>query len=98
MESSRTKTITVNTREEADKVVIEVADTGCGIDPEHIKYVFSRSYTTKPVGKGSGMVLDLVRKIVEEMDGTIGVESEISKGTAFRIVFPLSNPSSGLDV
>ena len=88
MESSRTKTITVDTREEAGNAVIEVADTGCGIDPEHIKYVFSRSYTTKPVGKGSGMGLDLVRKIVEEMDGSIGVESEISKGTTFRIVFP----------
>ena len=88
MESSAIKIISVSTREEADKVVIEVADTGCGIDPEHIKYVFSRSYTTKPVGKGSGMGLDLVRKIVEEMDGSIGVESEISKGTTFRIVFP----------
>ena len=98
MESSTIKIISVSTHEEADKVVIEVADTGCGIDPEHIKHVFSRSYTTKPVGKGSGMGLDLVRKIVEEMDGTIGVESEVSKGTAFKIVFPLSNPSSGLDV
>jgi len=98
MESSTIKIISVNSHEEADKVVIEVADTGCGIDPEHIKHVFSRSYTTKPVGKGSGMGLDLVRKIVEEMDGTIGVESEVSKGTAFKIVFPLSNPSSGLDV
>ena len=88
MESSAIKIISVSTREEADKVVIEVADTGCGIDPEHIKHVFSRSYTTKPVGKGSGMGLDLVRKIVEEMDGSIGVESEISKGTTFRVVFP----------
>ena len=90
MESSAIKIISVSTHEEADKVVIEVADTGCGIDPEHIKHVFSRSYTTKPVGKGSGMGLDLVRKIVEEMDGTIGVESEISKGTTFRVVFPLT--------
>jgi two-component system NtrC family sensor kinase len=71
-------------------VLIEVADTGCGIDPEHIKHVFSRSYTTRPVGKGSGMGLDLVRKIVEEMGGSIGVESEASKGTTFKIVFPRS--------
>ena len=88
MESSTIKIISVSTLEEAEKVVIEVADTGCGIDPEQIKHVFSRSYTTKPVGKGSGMGLDLVRKIVEEMDGSIGVESEVSKGTAFKIVFP----------
>jgi len=88
MESSRTKIISVDTHEETDKVVVDVADTGCGIDPENIKNVFSRSYTTKPVGKGSGMGLDLVRKIVEEMDGSITVESEVSKGTTFKIIFP----------
>jgi two-component system NtrC family sensor kinase len=88
MESSRTKIISVDTREENDKVVVEVSDTGCGIDPENIKNVFARSFTTKPVGKGSGMGLDLVRKIVEEMDGSIEVESEVSKGTTFKIIFP----------
>ncbi len=88
MELSSTKIISVNTHEENDKVVIEVVDTGCGIELENANDVFSRAYTTKPVGKGSGMGLDLVRKIVEEMDGTIGVESEVSKGTAFKIIFP----------
>ena len=88
MELSHTKVISVDTHEETDKVVVIVADTGCGIEPENVKYVFSRSYTTKPVGKGSGMGLDLVRKMVEEMDGTIEVESEVSKGTTFRIIFP----------
>jgi signal transduction histidine kinase len=88
MEHSSTRVITVETREEAGQVVIEVADTGCGIDSEHIDRVFSRAYTTKPVGKGSGMGLDLVRKIIGEMDGSIRVESEVSKGTTFRILFP----------
>ena len=88
MESSRKKIISVDTHEETDKVVVAVSDTGCGIEPENIKYVFSRSYTTKPVGKGSGMGLDLVRKIVEAMDGSITVESEVSKGTTFKIIFP----------
>jgi len=88
MESSRKKIISVDTHEETDKVVVAVSDTGCGIEPENIKYVFSRSYTTKPVGKGSGMGLDLVRNMVEEMDGSIEVESEVSKGTTFRIFFP----------
>jgi signal transduction histidine kinase len=88
MESSTTKTISVNTREISDKIIVEVADTGCGIAPENIDKVFSRSFTTKPVGKGSGMGLDLVREMVEEMDGSIEVESEVSRGTTFRIVFP----------
>jgi len=88
MESSSTRIISVNTREEADTVVVEVADTGCGIEPENIQNVFSRSFTTKPVGKGSGMGLDLVRKMVEEMDGSIEVESVVSKGTTFKMIFP----------
>jgi len=89
MESSENKVITVETREEDGQAVVEVADTGCGIDDSQLDRVFSRAYTTKPVGKGSGMGLDLVRKIVREMGGSIGVESELSIGTTFRIVFPL---------
>ena len=88
METSGTRIISVSTREENGKVVIEVTDTGCGIAHENIDDVFSRAYTTKPVGKGSGMGLDLVRNIVEDMDGTIGVESQVPKGTTFRIIFP----------
>jgi signal transduction histidine kinase len=89
MESSDTKIISVNTHEETDKVMVEVADTGCGIEPENIQNVFSRSFTTKPVGKGSGMGLDLVRNMVEEMDGSIEVESTVSKGTTFKLIFPM---------
>jgi signal transduction histidine kinase len=88
METCDEKVITVETREEDGQVVIKVADTGCGIDSEHLPRVFSRAYTTKPVGKGSGMGLDLVRMLVREMEGSIGVESEVSKGTTFRIAFP----------
>jgi signal transduction histidine kinase len=88
METSKTKIISVETREQNGTVVIEVSDTGCGIAPDHIERVFSRAYTTKPVGKGSGMGLDLVRKLVQGMDGSIDVESEPGSGTTFRIEFP----------
>jgi signal transduction histidine kinase len=89
MESGASKVISVETRKHNGTAVIEVSDTGCGIDSADLKRVFSRAYTTKPVGKGSGMGLDLVRKLVKGMDGSIGVESELSVGTTFRIVFPL---------
>jgi len=89
MEHSSSRVITVETREETGNVTIAVTDTGCGIEQDHIDRVFSRAFTTKPVGKGSGMGLDLVRKIVREMEGSISVESELLKGTTFRIVFPL---------
>ncbi len=88
MESSRKKIISVDTREEDGKAIILVTDTGCGIQPDKIQQVFSRSFTTKPVGKGSGMGLNLVSKIIEEMHGAISVESDESKGTTFRMVFP----------
>jgi len=92
METSEEKVITVKTLEDNGNVQIEVADTGCGIHPAHIDRVFSRAYTTKPVGKGSGMGLDLVRRIVREMGGSIDVESEVSRGTTFRMVFPTCEP------
>jgi signal transduction histidine kinase len=93
METSPDKVISVETREEGGRVIVEVSDTGCGIEPAHIKRVFTRAYSTKPVGKGSGMGLDLVRKMVKGMNGAISVESEVSRGTTFRIVFPRHTPA-----
>jgi signal transduction histidine kinase len=88
MESSAAKIITVRTREADGEVVLEISDTGCGIPPDRLERVFSRGYTTKPVGKGSGMGLNLVRQMIREMRGEIGVESEPGHGTTFRVVFP----------
>jgi C4-dicarboxylate-specific signal transduction histidine kinase len=88
METSPRKIIFVTTREENGRVVLELADTGSGIAPESLENVFVSGYTTKPVGKGSGMGLDLVRKIIEEMEGSVSVESEVDSGTMFRVEFP----------
>lgn len=88
MEASDNRVISVMTREKGADVVLEVTDTGCGISPQDVTKIFRRGYTTKPVGKGSGMGLDLVSKIIEEMGGTISAESELSKGTKFHLVFP----------
>lgn len=88
METSNKKRISVDTYEMGKKVALEVSDSGCGIEPENLERLFSRAFSTKPVGKGSGMGLDLVRKIVEDMGGSIEVASVVSKGTTFRLVFP----------
>ena len=88
MEASETKVITVTTKEEDGRVIMELSDTGSGIPAADIGRVFVSGYTTKPVGKGSGMGLDLVRKIVEDMDGTVSVESSPGRGATFRIEFP----------
>ena len=88
MESRDDKVITVRTRESGDEIVLEISDTGCGIPPDRLERVFARGYTTKPVGKGSGMGLNLVRQMIRDMKGEIGVESEPGRGTTFRVVFP----------
>ena len=69
-------------------MVLELKDTGCGIEPRDLERVFASGYTTKPAGKGSGMGLDLVRKIVAEMNGSISVRSKPEEGTTFRLSFP----------
>lgn len=88
VEPSENRVISVVTSEANGDVILEVSDTGCGIAPADLGRVFVSGYTTKPVGKGSGMGLDLVSKLIEGMGGSISVESELDKGTTFRVAFP----------
>ena len=88
METSEEKIITVRTREADRAVVLEISDTGCGIPPDRLERVFARGYTTKPVGKGSGMGLNLVRQMIRDMQGEIDVASGPGGGTTFRVTFP----------
>ena len=88
MESSPERVISVQTCTENGNVVLELSDTGCGIEADKLRKIFASGYTTKPVGKGSGMGLNLVRKMVQEMNGKIRADSEPGKGTTFRLEFP----------
>ena len=65
---------------------IGVTDTGSGIAPERLRDVFEDFVTTKRHGLGLGLAIS--KRIVEQLDGTIGVTSEIGRGTAFTIRFP----------
>jgi two-component system cell cycle sensor histidine kinase/response regulator CckA len=69
-------------------VLVEVEDTGTGIAPEVIDKIFDPFYTTKDVGKGTGLGLSTVYGIVKQTGGFIYVDSEVGKGTAFRIFLP----------
>jgi nitrogen-specific signal transduction histidine kinase/ActR/RegA family two-component response regulator len=73
--------------------IIEVFDTGCGIDQETIKKIFEPFYTTKPRGKGTGMGLSVVYGIVQSHNGNIQIKTKPGHGVTFRIFFPKSEIS-----
>ena len=74
-------------------VVIEVQDSGCGIKPEHLPHIFDPFFTTKPVGEGTGLGLSVSYGIIRDHGGSIEVNSEIGRGTLFRIRLPLRPPA-----
>jgi signal transduction histidine kinase len=79
--------VVVSARTEGHRVVVRVTDNGPGI-PEAVKNrIFDPFFTTKPVGKGTGLGLDIVRRLVDKNEGTIDVESEPGR-TEFRVSLP----------
>ena len=85
-------TLRISTRALPEAVVVEIADTGTGMSPEVAARVFEAFYTTKDVGKGTGLGLDIARRIVEERHGgTISVDSG-DDGTTLRVALPLRAP------
>ena len=71
-------------------VSLSVRDTGTGIEKDVLEKIFDPYFTTKPKGEGTGMGLALVHGIVKSYGGDISVDSEIGKGTTFRIFFPVA--------
>ena len=70
-------------------VKVVVSDTGPGIDPKIINRIFDPYFTTKGIGKGSGMGLAVVHGIVKSHSGAITIDSTLGKGTKFIMFFPL---------
>lgn len=81
--------ITIRTGREGEMVWIEIEDTGCGIAKENLSRIFDPFYTTKAAGKGTGLGLSLSYGIIQKHGGHIAVQSEVGKGTVFRITLPV---------
>lgn len=79
-------TLTVRTAREGSECRLEIADSGCGIAPEHRDRIFNLYFTTKE--KGSGIGLATTFRVVQLHGGTIDFDSEPGKGTTFRLRFP----------
>jgi len=79
--------VAVTVKSRGEFAVVEVADEGRGIAPEHLPNIFRPFYTTK--GDGTGLGLSLARRIVEDHHGTIDVTSVAGQGTTFSVMLPL---------
>jgi signal transduction histidine kinase len=84
--------VSIATRRAADQIEISVTDTGSGIPADRIKAIFDDFVTTKRRGLGLGLAIS--KRIVEQLDGTIVVESEVGRGTAFTLRFPARDDRS----
>jgi PAS domain S-box-containing protein len=84
---SRDGTLTVQTGESPEAVWVSVADTGGGIPQEQINRIFEPFYTTKK--KGTGLGLMIVQRIVRAHNGRIELDSQVGRGTTFRLWLPL---------
>lgn len=80
---------------EVDYVTVEVSDTGPGLSQEAVNLIFEPFYTTKEIGMGTGLGLSICKKIMDEQNGLLFVESEPGRGTSFRMFFPHQDSENG---
>ena len=80
----------ISVAQQAGEVIVQMSDSGCGIPDEIKERIFEPFFTTKSSGEGSGLGLDIVKKIIEKHQGNIDVESQPGK-TTFSIMLPITS-------
>jgi two-component system, NtrC family, sensor kinase len=81
-------TLTLETNAMVGATQVRVSDTGSGIAPELLGRIFEPFFTTKPPGKGTGLGLYNIKNVIHHMNGTIGVDSQVGRGSTFTLTFP----------
>jgi signal transduction histidine kinase len=84
-------TLTIEIQQQDNQAKISITDSGKGIPPEIQAKIFQPFFTTKPAGEGSGLGLDIVKKIIDKHQGQINVAS-IPGQTTFTILLPMNHP------
>jgi signal transduction histidine kinase len=82
--------VTLRTYMQGATVTVEVSDTGAGISPQVLPHIFDPFFTTKPIGEGTGLGLAVSCRIVADHGGRIDVESEVGRGSLFRVALPIA--------
>lgn len=82
--------LSISTRRENGRAVVEIGDTGGGISTEHLSRIYDPFFTTKALGQGTGLGLSITYGIVQEHGGTIECASDEGQGTRFVLEFPLA--------
>ncbi|MCA1992140.1 MAG: AAA family ATPase, partial [Coleofasciculus sp. S288] len=89
-------TLTIDVRQQNGNLLVSIRDSGQGIPPEIMPRIFEPFFTTKPAGEGSGLGLDIVKKILEKHEGKISVESEPGQ-TTFTVSLPI-HPTNTIEI
>jgi signal transduction histidine kinase len=80
-------TLSIHAYKDNSKVILDVSDSGEGIEEKNLDNIFNPFYTTKPPGEGTGLGLWLIHEIIENYNGKISVQSKKGEGTKFSLIF-----------
>jgi signal transduction histidine kinase len=86
--------LSIRTARDDGHIVISFKDTGCGISDAIKEKIFTPFFTTKPIGQGVGLGLPICFEVIQRYEGKIDVNSEVGKGTEFKIRLPLKTTLS----
>jgi signal transduction histidine kinase len=83
--------LSIRSRVDGARVVLEVSDDGPGIDADHLPHVFDQYFTTKPRGSGVGLGLSIVKQIIHDHRGTVSAENNQPSGARMLVTLPRSS-------